>query len=96
MGLGTEGSFAGTAFANVDLIPILRYESLQKNPTTFLRYSPLILKKIAIAAPSGTRFQINESSFLMPGESFELAYGLVDISKLVFNQDVDVTIAYIY
>lgn len=96
MGLGTEGGFAGTAFANVDLIPILKYEELKKHPKTFLRYSPLILKKIAIAAPAGTRFQINEASFLMPGGTFELAYGLVDISKLVFGQDTEITIAYVY
>ena len=94
--LGTTGNFSGKAFANVDLIPILRYAELRKNEKTFLRYSPLVLKRIAIVAPSGTRFQVNETSLSMVGETFELAYGLVNVAKLRFSEDADVTITYIY
>ena len=96
MGNATAGSFFGTAKANVNLIPIFRINELKKHPDSFLKRSALIIKKIAIAAPAGTVFQLNGTDFLMPANAFEIGYGMVDIEELIFKQDAAVTITYIY
>lgn len=93
---GTAGSFFGNAIAGVDLIPIFRQNELKKHPDSFLKTSALIIKKIAIAAPAGSVFQLNGADFLMPANAFELSYGTVDIKELIFKQDTPVTITYIY
>lgn len=90
------GSFFGSVEANTDLIPIFKENEIKKHPESFLRFSPLIIKKIAIAAPSATKLMINGIEFLMPANSFELAYGLVDIESLEFCENTSVTITYIY
>lgn len=90
------GSYFGKAEANINLIPIFKENEIKKNPESFLRCSPLIVKKIAIAAPSATKLIINGAEFLMPGSAFELAYGLIDIEELYFCEDTNVTIAYVY
>lgn len=96
MSEGIGGSYFGMAKAGVDLIPIFKQNELAKNSNSFLRSSSLVLKRIAIAAPSGTIFTINKTDFLMPANSFELGYGLIDIQELIFKKDTCVTIAYIY
>lgn len=90
------GSYFGTVEEGVDLVPIFRNNELQRHPDSFLKMSGLVIKKIAIAAPSGTKFKINDTEFLMPSNSFELSYGMMDINKLVFSQETTVTIAYAY
>ena len=96
MGNAMAGSFFGTAKAGVNLIPIFRENEIKKHPNSFLKRSALIIKKIAIAAPSGTVFQLNGADFLMPANAFEIGYGMVDIEELIFKQDTAVTITYIY
>lgn len=96
MGNATAGSFFGTAKANVNLVPIFRRNEIQKHSNSFLKRSALVIKKIAIAAPAGTIFQLNGADFLMPANAFEIGYGMVDIKELIFKQDTDVTITYIY
>ena len=96
MGNAMAGSFFGTAKAGVNLIPIFRENEIKKHADSFLKISNLIIKKIAIAAPSGTMFQLNGSDFLMPANAFEIGYGMVDIEELIFKQDTAVTITYIY
>ena len=96
MALGTAGSYFGIASQNTDLIPIFKENEIKKHPNSFLKTSDLILKKIAISAPSGTVFQINESDFLMPSNAFELGYNVIDVKSLIFKQDTNVTITYIY
>lgn len=96
MAMLTIGSFFGEAQKDVDLIPIFRGNELSKNPDSFLKTASLVIKKIAISAPSGSKFKINDAEFLMPGSTFELAYGVVDIQKLSFSQDTEVTIVYSY
>lgn len=90
------GSFFGTATKDVDLVPIFRENELEIHSDSFLKTEKLIVKKIAIAAPAGTKFIINDSEFLMPGNSFELAWGIIDIGSLKFVQDTVVTIVYAY
>ncbi len=96
MSRGTVGSYFGKVLANVDLIPILRKGELKKHPDSFLKTSALIIKKIAIVAPAGTVFSINGVDFLMPSNSFELSYGMIDIQKLTFKNDTTVTLTYVY
>lgn len=96
MSKGTIGSYIGKAEAGVDLIPIFRQNELQIHPDSFLKISSMIVKKIAIAAPAGTVFKLNDSNFLMPSLDFELGYGTIDIKKLVFVNDTTVTITYVY
>lgn len=96
MSNGTAGSYFGIAKSGVNLIPIFRQNELKKHPGSFLKTSALIVKKLAIAAPSGTVFTINGADFLMPANSFELGYGLIDIEELTFKSDTSVTITYVY
>ncbi len=96
MSEGIGGSYFCMAKAGVDLIPIFRENELKKHPDSFLKTSALIIKKIAIAAPAGSVFQLNGADFLMPANAFELSYGTVDIQELTFKQDTPVTITYIY
>lgn len=96
MAIGTIGSYFGLASQNVDLIPIFRENEIKKHPNSFLKTSDLVIKKIAISAPSGTVFEINKSDFLMPSNAFELGYNVIDIKSLIFKQDTNVTITYIY
>ena len=96
MAMVTIGSFFGEAQKDVDLIPIFRENELSKNPNSFLKTAKLIIKKIAISAPKGTKFKINNSEFLIPEATFELAYGVVDIQKLSFSENTEVTIVYAY
>ncbi|MDO4200037.1 MAG: hypothetical protein Q4D57_04725 [Clostridia bacterium] len=96
MAMVTIGGFFGEVQKDVDLIPIFRENELSKNPDSFLKTAKLIIKKIAISAPSGSKFKINDAEFSMPGTTFELAYGVVDIQKLSFSQNTEVTIAYAY
>ena len=92
----TIGSFSGTAKSRVNLIPIFRENELKKHTDSFLKTSALIVKKIAIVAPAGTTFQINGADFLMPSNDFEIGYGMVDRTELIFSQDTIVTITYVY
>ena len=96
MAMVTIGGFFGEAQKDVDLIPIFRENELSKNPDSFLKTASLVVKKIAISAPSGSKFKINDAEFLMPGSTFELAYGVVDIQKLSFFENTEVTIVYAY
>lgn len=92
----TIGSFSGTAKSGVNLIPIFRENELKKHTDSFLKTSALIVKKIAIVAPAGTTFHLNGADFLMPSNDFEISYGMVDITELIFSQDTIVTITYVY
>ena len=96
MAMVTIGSFFGEVLKDVDLIPIFRENELSKNPDSFLKTASLVVKKIAISAPSGSKFKINDVEFLIPGTTFELAYGVVDIQKLSFSENTEVTIVYAY
>ncbi len=96
MAMVTIGGFFGKAQKDVDLIPIFRENELSKNPNSFLKTASLVVKKIAISAPKGTQFKINDAEFLIPEATFELAYGVVDIQKLSFSQNTEVTIVYAY
>ncbi len=96
MAMLTIGSFFGEAQKDVDLIPIFRRNELSKNPDSFLKTASLVIKKIAISAPKGTKFKINDAEFLMPGSTFELAYGVIDIQKLSFSENTEATIVYAY
>ena len=96
MAMVTIGGFFGEAQKDVDLIPIFRENELSKNPNSFLKTAKLVFKKIAISAPKGTKFKINDAEFLMPSSTFELAYGVVDIQKLSFSENTEATIVYAY
>ncbi len=96
MAMVTIGGFFGEAQKDVDLIPIFRENELSKNPNSFLKTAKLVIKKIAISAPKGTKFKINDAEFLMPSSTFELAYGVVDIQKLSFSENTEATIVYAY
>lgn len=96
MAMVTIGSFFGEAQKDVDLIPIFRENELSKNPNSFLKTAKLVIKKIAISAPKGTKFKINDAEFLMPSSTFEIAYGVVDIQKLSFSENTEATIVYAY
>lgn len=99
MAKGSAGFWQGAPTANVDLVPLIRQHEINKNPGSFLRSSEnMIIKKVSIVAPIGTRLQVNNDECVTPSKAFELSYGMIDIEHIIFPAGAteDVTISYVY
>ena len=97
MSKGTLGSFNGTTTPNVNMLDIFRANELEKHENSTLAFSSkMIVKKIGIQCDSGTVVVINDSEIPIVSGTFELGYGQVDVSSLVFKQAVPVNIYYMY
>ena len=90
------GSFNGTVTPNVNMLDIFKKKELEDNPHSVLQYGKLVLKKFGISAPAGTIVEINGKEIPLFTGVFELGLNQIDISSLVFNEAVDVSIYYMY
>ena len=97
MSKGTLGSFNGTTTANVNMVDIFKREELAKHPNSTLAFSSrMIIKKIGIQCPAGTKVIINGCDIPLVTGVFELGYGQIDVSSLVFKESVAANIYYMY
>lgn len=97
MSKGTLGSFNGTTTANVNMLDIFKKEEMEKHENSTLAFSSrMIIKKIGIQCPAGTEVSINGCDIPIVSGVFELGFGQIDVSSLVFKEAVAVNIYYMY
>lgn len=98
MSKGTLGSFNGTTTPNVNMIDVFKKQEIEKHENSFLKFSEfMIVKKLGIQCDAGTVIEINGAEFpVPPGGVFELGYGQIDVTSLVFKSAVSVNIYYMY
>lgn len=93
MSLVYLGSYYGTCNANENMVDVFKNIEKEKNPK--LPFNEL--RKVAIEAPKGTEFIINNTTIIMPSTGhFELGVDWVQISSLIFKTSVDANIIYMY
>ena len=97
MSKGTLGSFNGTVTPNVNMVDIFKQEEMKRHENSTLAFSScMILKKIGIQCDVGTIVSINGCDIPIVSGIFELGYGQVDVTSLVFKSAVDANIYYMY
>ena len=97
MSKGTLGSFNGTTTANVNMLDIFKKEEMAKHENSTLAFSScMIIKKIGIQCPAGTEVSINGCDIPIVSGVFELGFGQIDVSSLIFKEAVPVNIYYMY
>ena len=97
MSKGKLGSFNGTTTANVNMMDIFKKEEMDKNENSTIAFSSrMIIKKIGIQCPAGTMVSINGCDIPIVSGVFELGFGQIDVSSLVFFEAVAVNIYYMY
>jgi len=97
MSKGTLGSFNGTTTANVNMLDIFKQQELDKHENSILAFSDrMIIRKIGIQCDPGTNVIINGCEIPIVSGIFELGYGQIDVTSLVFKEAVSVNIYYMY
>lgn len=97
MSKGILGSFIGTTTKDVNMIDVLRKYEMEKHENSILAFSDkMILRKIGIQCPENTVVSINGCEIPVITGVFELGYGQIDITSLVFKDAVSVAIYYMY
>lgn len=97
MSKGTLGSFNGTTTANENMIDIFRQEELKKHEYSTLGFTPqMVVKKIGIQCPASTIVAINGCEIPIVSGVFELGYGQIDVTSLIFREAVEANIYYMY
>jgi len=90
------GCFNGTVTPNINMLDVFKANEIAENPNSILNYGDLVLKKFGIACPEGTVIQINGKKLTLFTGAFELGMNQIDITSLVFFDEVDVNIYYMY
>lgn len=86
------GSYVGTAKANEDMIPILA-----DGKTSFPFSTGFSIRKIAISAEEGTHFILNDAEIVLTETGiFETGEDMIEIHRIVFTEDTEVNIRFIY
>lgn len=93
---GVLGSFNGTVTANVNMLDIFKANELIQHPNSTLQFSKLTIKKIGIQCAPGTEVEINGSKIPIVSGTFELGFGQVQVTSLIFRSAVPVNIYYMY
>lgn len=90
------GSFKGTAVKDVDLVSKFKEDVFGKGITPLSeRY--FSIKKIAIEAPEGSVLTINDVEITMPSTGIlEFGMNYIAVNSLIFAEDTDVNIVYLY
>lgn len=93
MALGNIGAFTGKVEKDVDYINIFENEIKNKHPAwTFSR-----IHQMSIEAPEGTTVIINGVNITIPSSGvLQFGYDIINLNSLVFTENVDVNIIYIY
>lgn len=87
------GAFYGVCPVEINLVDLFRKTEKEKNNQIWFKS----LRKIAIEAPPKTQFKINDTTFTMPSTGiFELGLDFVQIHTLIFTNEAEVNIVYLY
>lgn len=97
MSKGTLGSFNGTTTANVNMLDIFKQNEMAAHENSTLAFTDhMVIKKIGIQCEAGTEVIINGCEIPIVSGVFELGFGQVDITSLVFKEEKSVNIYYMY
>lgn len=97
MSKGTLGSFNGTTTANVNMLDIFKQNEMAAHENSTLAFTDhMVIKKIGIQCEAGTEVIINGCEIPIASGVFELGFGQVDITSLVFKEEKSVNIYYMY
>lgn len=97
MSKGILGSFNGTTTPNVNMIDVFKQNEIKKHENSFLKFSDFMtVKKLGIQCDAGTVVAINGAEIPIVSGVFELGYGQIDVTSLVFNSAVSANIYYMY
>ena len=87
MSKGTLGSFNGTTTANVNMLDIFKQNEMAAHENSTLAFTDhMVIKKIGIQCEAGTEVIINGCEIPIVSGVFELGFGQVDITSLVFKK----------
>ena len=96
MSRGTLGSFNGVVTPNANMVEVFRQKEIWEHPNTHLKFGNMTIRKIGIITDPNTIVYMNDAKIVIPSGTFELAYGMLAITKLVFEAPVNAVIHYIY
>ena len=97
MSKGTLGSFNGVTTPNINMLDVFKKEELKKHQNSILAFSSkMIIRKLGIQCPAGTEISINGCDIPVVSGIFELGFGQIDVSSLIFKDSVSVNIYYMY
>lgn len=97
MSKGTLGSFNGTTTPNANMLDIFKRLEIEKHENSFLKFSEFMtVRKLGISCEPGTHVSINGCDIPIISGAFELGYGQIDVTSLIFTEAVPVNIYYMY
>ncbi|MGN1202819.1 MAG: hypothetical protein ACI4RF_05940 [Eubacterium sp.] len=93
MALGNIGAFTGTAEKDVNYIEVFENEIKNKHPSWTVNR----IRQMSIEVPEGTTVIINGVNIVTPSSGIlQFGYDVINFNSLIFTDDVDVNIIYIY
>ena len=98
MSKGMLGSFNGTVTPNVNMVEVFKQNEIAKHEYSVLRFSTFMtLRKVGIQCNPGTIVRINDCDIPIPSTGvFELGFGQIDVTSIIFTSAVAANIYYMY
>lgn len=93
---GKVGSITGTMTAGENIVETIR-EKEKNTVKKFTNSAGVSILKLAVSAAPGTRFAFNGADIILPASGvFEVDLGLTEVESLVFENDVEACIVYLF
>lgn len=87
------GAYNGVCSANQNMLDIFRANEKEKDKRVLF---PCI-RKIAIETTPATKIKINDVDIVIPSTGiFEIGFGLIDITSLIFDSSENANIVYMF
>lgn len=98
MSKGTLGSFSGVAVPGENMVDVFKRLEIEKHEYSILNFCDfMILHKLAIECEAGTNITINGSKIPIPATGvFEIGFGQLDITSIIFDDAVEINAYYMY
>lgn len=90
------GSFSGTVTPNVNMLDIFKQNERVDNPNSILNFCQMSLRKLSMSCPAGTKVKINGEEIPLFTGMFELGMDQINVTSLVFQEAVEVSIYYMF
>lgn len=88
------GCFSGTVTPNVNMLDIFKQNERADNPNSILNFGQMLLRKLTMVCPEGTKVKINGKEIPLVTGIFELGMDQINVTSLEFSEAVDVNIYY--
>lgn len=97
MSKGRLGCFSGAVTAGENMVEVFRKKEMDLNENTSLSFMPFMtLKKLGIQCNPGTVVEINGCPITIFTGVFELGFGQIDVTSIVFQNAGNANIYYMY